>query len=117
MPNAVAKRRSTRPVPLSLVVLTFVVGFAPPARIVAYEQLFVMSRVDAAAIKRVLGQSRSHLHDSEGIGLDRRCNWHSKEASHRSAVCLSGRPQIGPATGSDWAALSRCMYNLRMSPV
>jgi hypothetical protein len=125
---------------LSLVVLAFVVGFAPPARIVAHEHLVVMSRVDAAAIKRVLGQSRSHLHDSEGIGLDWRCNWeerrlcagdndaspksenwpqrsHSKTESQRSAVRLSGRPQIGQATGSDWAALSRCMYNLRIPAV
>jgi hypothetical protein len=125
---------------LSLVVLAFVVGFAPPARIVAHEHLLVMSRVNAAAIESMLGQSRSHLHDSEGIGLDWRgnceerrfCagdnggspkyeNWpqrsHSKTESQRSAVRLSGRPQIGQATGSDWAGLSRCMYNLRIPAV
>jgi hypothetical protein len=59
---------------VSLVVLAFVVGFAPPARIVAHEHLLVMGRLDAAAIERVLGQSCSHAHDSEGVGLDRRCN-------------------------------------------
>jgi zinc dependent phospholipase C len=64
-PDAVATRRSTRSGPVPVVVLAFVVGFALPARIVSRDLLLVMGGVVAVAIRCVLCQSRSHLHDSQ----------------------------------------------------
>jgi hypothetical protein len=59
--DALATRRSSRPVRAPVVVLAVVVGFAPPARIVSRGLLLVMGGVMAAAIGRVLYQGCSHL--------------------------------------------------------
>jgi hypothetical protein len=51
---------------VSVVVLAFVVGFAPLARIVAREHWLVVGGVVDGPVKRVLCQSRSHLMTPRG---------------------------------------------------
>ena len=54
VPDAVAKGCSGRPVPVAVVVFAFVVGFAPPARIVPRDLLPLIGAFAAAVIGPLL---------------------------------------------------------------
>jgi len=84
MLDAVAKRRSIRPVPVLGAVLAFGVESAAPARMVMRERRLIVGRVRDAAIGCVLWQRRSHL--TTPIG------------SVRTAAAAGGTAGVAPVT-------------------